>query len=197
MGQEWAATTPFLYFTDHEGALGRAVTEGRRREFAGRDRWEADNVPDPQAEETFRAAKLRWPELQQRSHAAMLALYRECLRQRNAWLNRETAARGHWEAGALERAIVLRYRGKTGPDRLVVSALHGPTRLALADDPLTRAPAHAAWKLAFDSDSVRYGASGSARQIVPEDVGGEEHPVLEHLKFEEPATVLLVAEQDK
>lgn len=199
MGQEWAATTPFLYFTDHEGALGRAVTEGRRREFAGRDRW-ADaeaGAPDPQAEETFRVSKLRWKELPQRAHAAMFALYRDCLRQRNAWLDREAAARGHWEAGTLERAIVLRYRGKSGPDRLVISALHGPTRLALADDPLTRPPAHHSWRLALDSDSARYGASGSARQIVPEDVGGDEHPMLEHLKFEEPATVLLVAEPDK
>lgn len=196
MGQEWAASTPFLYFTDHAGALGREVTEGRRREFA--DHWTAaENVPDPQAQETFLASKLRWKELGQRAPAAIFALYRECLRQRNAWLGREVTARGHWEAGTLERAIVLRYRGKTGPDRLVVSALHGPTRLALADDPLTRAPAHGSWKLEFDSDSARYGASGSARQIVPEDVGGAEHPILAHLKFEEPATVLLVAEQDK
>ena len=196
MGQEWAASTPFLFFTDHAGALGRDVTEGRRREFA--DHWTAaDNVPDPQVEETFRASKLRWPELEQRAHAAILKLYQECLRQRNAWLDRETAARGHWETGTLERAIVLRYHGKDGHDRLVVSALHGPTRLALADDPLTRPPPHRAWKLELDSDSSRYGASGSARQIVPEDVGGNDHPVLAHLKFDEPATVLLVAEQDK
>ena len=33
MGQEWTASTPFLYFTDHNEALGRLVTEGRRREF--------------------------------------------------------------------------------------------------------------------------------------------------------------------
>jgi maltooligosyltrehalose trehalohydrolase len=190
MGQEWAASTPFLYFTDHEGALGREVTAGRRREFAGR--WtEADNVPDPQSEETFFASKLRWRELEQRSHAAIFALYQECLRQRKTWLDRETAARGHWEAGTLERALVLRYRRKDGNDRLVVSVLHGPTRLALADDPLTRPPGHAAWRLAFDSDSARYGASGSARQIVPEDVGGDATPILDHLKFDEPATVLL------
>jgi maltooligosyltrehalose trehalohydrolase len=34
MGQEWGATSPFLYFTDHEPALGRAITRGRREEFA-------------------------------------------------------------------------------------------------------------------------------------------------------------------
>src|SRR5215468_995564 len=34
MGQEWAACSPFCYFTDHEPQLGRNVTEGRRKEFA-------------------------------------------------------------------------------------------------------------------------------------------------------------------
>jgi maltooligosyltrehalose trehalohydrolase len=34
MGDEFAARTPFLYFCDFEGELGRAVREGRRREFA-------------------------------------------------------------------------------------------------------------------------------------------------------------------
>ena len=35
MGQEWAASTPFQFFTDHGAELGRLVTEGRRAEFAG------------------------------------------------------------------------------------------------------------------------------------------------------------------
>ena len=33
MGQEWAASTPFHYFTDHDPELGRAVREGRAVEF--------------------------------------------------------------------------------------------------------------------------------------------------------------------
>ena len=34
-GEEWAASTPFQYFTDHaDPGLGKAVAEGRRREFA-------------------------------------------------------------------------------------------------------------------------------------------------------------------
>ena len=34
MGEEWAATTPFQFFTDfEEPELAKAVTEGRRREF--------------------------------------------------------------------------------------------------------------------------------------------------------------------
>jgi maltooligosyltrehalose trehalohydrolase len=74
-GEEWGASTPFLYFTDHtDGDLGRAVTEGRRREFAAFG-WEPEDVPDPQAEGTFDASRLRWDELGEAPHAELLAWY--------------------------------------------------------------------------------------------------------------------------
>ena len=61
-GEEWAASTPFLYFTDHDDPeLGEAVSEGRRREFAAFG-WSPEQVPDPQAPETFEASVLRWDE---------------------------------------------------------------------------------------------------------------------------------------
>ncbi|HEU0302613.1 MAG TPA: malto-oligosyltrehalose trehalohydrolase, partial [Longimicrobium sp.] len=57
MGQEWAASTPFQYFTDHPAELGKLVTEGRRREFgrfsAFADPAVRERIPDPQAASTF------------------------------------------------------------------------------------------------------------------------------------------------
>ena len=82
MGQEWAATTPFLYFTDHHDELGRAVTEGRRREFASFAAFAHAEIPDPQSSETFRASKLRWDELATPPHCYMLNLYKSLLRLR-------------------------------------------------------------------------------------------------------------------
>ena len=81
-GEEWAATSPFLYFTNHEDReLARSVTRGRRREFAAFG-WPAQDVPDPQALSTFEASKLRWDELDSADHAAMLSWYRDLLRLR-------------------------------------------------------------------------------------------------------------------
>jgi len=81
-GEEWGAATPFLYFTDHDSAwLGRAVTEGRRREFAAFG-WPSREVPDPQAATTFEASRLRWGELQNEPHATTLRWYRDLLRLR-------------------------------------------------------------------------------------------------------------------
>ena len=69
MGQEWAASSPFLYFTDHHDELGKGVTEGRRKEFADfsefRDPKTRKLIPDPQALTTFTDSKLIWTELGQ------------------------------------------------------------------------------------------------------------------------------------
>lgn len=87
MGEEWAASTPFLFFADFGPDLAQAVTDGRRREFAA---WPAfadaaarARIPDPQDPATMRASVLRWDERARPKHAAMLALYRELLALRH------------------------------------------------------------------------------------------------------------------
>ncbi|MEW6422339.1 MAG: malto-oligosyltrehalose trehalohydrolase, partial [Deinococcota bacterium] len=59
-GQEWAASAPFPFFSDHHGELGQLVSEGRKREFAHFEGFSGENVLDPQAEATFDLAKLDW-----------------------------------------------------------------------------------------------------------------------------------------
>jgi len=73
MGEEWGASTSFLYFCDFEGDLAQAVTAGRRREVASAD------IPDPAAHTTFEASVLRWEERYEPEHAAMLAWYARLL----------------------------------------------------------------------------------------------------------------------
>src|SRR5271157_2835029 len=61
MGQEWAASSPFLYFTDHHDELGKGVTEGRRKEFADfsdfKNTAKRSKIPNPQAVSTFKRSK--------------------------------------------------------------------------------------------------------------------------------------------
>ena len=81
-GEEWAASTPFQYFTGHEDReLGRAVAQGRRSEFASFG-WRSDDVPDPQATATFERSKLQWKELRRSPHAEMLTWYRALIHLR-------------------------------------------------------------------------------------------------------------------
>ena len=83
MGEEFGATTPFLYFCDFDPALASAVREGRQREFERfarfRDPGVAAAIPDPQAWSTFRQSKLDWASSQQSVHADCLTRYRELL----------------------------------------------------------------------------------------------------------------------
>jgi len=75
-GEEWSASTPFRYFTDHaDPELGRAISEGRRAEFAHFG-WDPARVPDPQDPATFEASRIDWSERDREPHAGMLAWYR-------------------------------------------------------------------------------------------------------------------------
>lgn len=86
MGQEWATVSPFFYFTDHPEELGRAVREGRAREFRQyadfTDPARLATIPDPQAESTFLASKLDRAERSREPHASTLRLHRALIRLR-------------------------------------------------------------------------------------------------------------------
>jgi maltooligosyltrehalose trehalohydrolase len=76
MGEEWAASTPFQFFTSHpEPELGKATAAGRIEEFAKMG-WDSAVVPDPQDPATFERSKLDWSELEGGRHAVLLDLYR-------------------------------------------------------------------------------------------------------------------------
>jgi maltooligosyltrehalose trehalohydrolase len=78
-GEEWGASTPFLYFTDHrEPELGEAVKRGRRKEFAAFG-WESEEIPDPQDEETFAQSRLNWEERQEENSRHMLAWHQSLI----------------------------------------------------------------------------------------------------------------------
>jgi maltooligosyltrehalose trehalohydrolase len=83
MGEEFAAATPFLFFCDFHDELADAVTEGRRREFAGFrefvDPAARAGIPDPNDPLTFDRCKLMWDCLDEPRHKASLEYYRSLL----------------------------------------------------------------------------------------------------------------------
>ncbi|WNM30987.1 malto-oligosyltrehalose trehalohydrolase [Streptomyces sp. Li-HN-5-11] len=79
MGEEWAAGTPWQFFTDHtDRELAEAVRQGRRREFAEHG-WAAEDVPDPQDAATRDRSCLDWAERERAPHARVLAWYRRLI----------------------------------------------------------------------------------------------------------------------
>jgi maltooligosyltrehalose trehalohydrolase len=78
-GEEWAASAPFQYFTDHESPeLAEAVRQGRRGEFVAFG-WKPEDVPDPQDPATFERSRLDWDELERAPHAEVLRWHRELI----------------------------------------------------------------------------------------------------------------------
>jgi len=90
MGDEFAASSPFLYFCDFGPELASAVAEGRRAEFgrfaAFADEAARARIPDPNAAETFQASKLRWRERGTRAHFAHLCKVQQLLDVRHRLL---------------------------------------------------------------------------------------------------------------
>ncbi|MFP5502075.1 MAG: DUF3459 domain-containing protein, partial [Candidatus Sericytochromatia bacterium] len=133
MGQEWAASTPFCFFSDHHGELGEAVSKGRLEEFkhfaAFRDPEARKRIPDPQAPGTFEASKLDWAERERDPHRNVFTAYRELL-----WLRREDpvithARRDELEAGAAGEVLWVRL-AHAGQARLVLVNFGDETRLS-------------------------------------------------------------------
>jgi maltooligosyltrehalose trehalohydrolase len=84
MGDEFAAGQPFLFFTSHHGELAQLVREGRRNEFAAfsafTDPHKREQIPDPNAPETFEASR---PTLNETGASAVSELYRQLLQIRH------------------------------------------------------------------------------------------------------------------
>jgi maltooligosyltrehalose trehalohydrolase len=88
MGEEFAASTPFLFFCDFHGDLAAAVTNGRRSEFARFAKFNSpdvrDSIPDPNDESTFQQSKLNWESVRGQMHKDWLHLHRELLALRQS-----------------------------------------------------------------------------------------------------------------
>jgi maltooligosyltrehalose trehalohydrolase len=154
MGQEWGATSPFLYFTDHPEELGKLVTEGRREEFghfsAFADPEVREKIPDPQAPETFESSKLRWEEREKGEHAGTLALYRELLRLRNGEPALRDRSRDGFSVEQVgERALALRRDGQGG-SLLVVVNFGGRLSTRL----------ESGWEVVLSTEEKRFGGAG-------------------------------------
>ncbi len=156
MGEEWGATTPFLFFTDFHDELADAVREGRRREFARfpafADPQARARIPDPNAVDTFTRSKLDWEEAAGAAGVAALAATRRLLDLRRREIVPLLAELvGAEVAGAGERAFTVRWRDGAGP-RLQLA-------VNLGDDVVPVAPAG---RLLFASEGVT-DVAGEAR----------------------------------
>ena len=164
-GQEFAASSPFVYFADHRPELAALVRKGRG-EFLGQFPSIAAPdvsacVPDPGEPATFEGCKLDLAERVR--HGETYALHRDLLTlRRDDPVFRAQGAHGIDGAVLGAEAFVLRFFGEDGDDRLLVVNLGGDLPLPVMPEPLLAPPEDARWTLAWATDDPRYGGCGAA-----------------------------------
>ena len=171
-GQEFAASSPFLYFADHKPELAAAVRQGRLTflsQFPSLALPETQaGVPDPDSPESFERCKLDFGERQR--NARSYALHRDLLR-----LRREDPVFRAQGAGSLDGAVlgpeafVLRFFGENAGDRLLLINLGRDLQLAPVPVPLLAPLTGLRWEMLWSSEDPRYGGSGAPP---PEDEEG-------------------------
>ena len=151
MGQEFGASTPFQYFTDHNPELGRLVTEGRRREFkafsAFADPATRERIPDPQAVSTFEASKLRLAETSSPPGPELIGWYAALLQLRRSDPVLLDQARERTEARALSADVLAVRRWHEGDERLLL--------VNFGDEPATVTQFGADWRVMLGLANAR------------------------------------------
>lgn len=163
-GQEFAASTPFLYFADHNPELAAQVVAGRAKfleqfpSIAHEDM--AKLIPHPEREDTFLRCKLDFEDREK--NAGVLQLHKDLLKLRKEDLLLGKAERGTFDGAVLgQSAFVLRCFGHNQDDRLLVINLGSHLHLDPAPEPLLAPPLGCVWALAWSSEDPRYGGSGT------------------------------------
>ena len=171
-GQEFAASSPFLFFADHKNELAEMVAKGRcefLHQFSSlRDDRMLPVFARPDDRQTFERCKLDFTERQ--SHAGAYQLTKDLLK-----LRRTDAAFRAQQFRGVDGAVlgsccfVLRYFEAGGADRLLLVNLGRDLCLPIVPEPLLAPPAGMQWQTLLSTEEPQYDGLGSARVITEEE----------------------------
>jgi maltooligosyltrehalose trehalohydrolase len=164
-GQEFAASSPFLFFAHHDTELAKLVREGRATfltQFPSLALPETQRLlDDPGSPSTFESCKLDFSEREK--HAAAYALHRDLIALRRT----DPAFRSAQRAGNVdgfvlnEQAFALRVFGEEAGDRLLIVNLGRQLHFDTISDPLFAPPEGAAWQKLWSTSDAVYGGDGT------------------------------------
>src|SRR5947208_13404339 len=163
-GEEFGASSPFLYFSEvGDEKLREAVKKGRFEFLAQFPSAASEDVQAtlavPYEIETFRRCKLDWNEREK--NGALSNLHRDLIK-----LRREDSRLCRQSKGGIDGAVlrsesfVLRCFGEANDDRLLVVNLGSREELTPVPEPLLAPPADCTWEILWTSESRRYGGPG-------------------------------------
>jgi maltooligosyltrehalose trehalohydrolase len=164
-GQEFAASSPFYFFADHNPDLAKLVRKGRAEFLKQFPSLHSPDIQkcfaDPASVQTFERCKLDFAERQR--HAEVYQMHRDLLK-----LRREDPVFRAQRPGGVDGAVlgpeafVLRFFGVDGDDRLLLVNLGTDLHLEPAPEPLLAPPEGRVWDLLWSSESAVCGGGGTA-----------------------------------
>ncbi len=168
MGQEWGASTPFHFFTDHGPRLGARITEGRRNEFASwpglRSAASRARIPDPQSPDTFVASRLDWDEPTSEPFASLLRYYRALIDLRRKEPALRAIEGATFSCSVVDRHALVLTREAEGVTPLVaVFVFDGAMRVDLAR---LKLPAARRWSTTLTSEDPGFTRDPRPMRIV-------------------------------
>jgi maltooligosyltrehalose trehalohydrolase len=164
-GQEFSASTPFLYFADNTGEQAGIVANGRLRflsQFPTLATSEAkSHVAEPADRSTFERCRLNLSERE--THSQSYALHRDllCLRREEPLFSRQRA--DLLDGATLgSDCLIVRYFGDIdAEDRLLIVNLGNDLRYSPAPQALLAPPAEHQWDILWSTNRVEYGGVGT------------------------------------
>ena len=183
-GDEFAASTPFLYFADHNAELAPLVQKGRREFLTQFPRVALPEMQalltDPENLKSFESCKLNWSERE--THSELYLLHRDLIRLRREDEVLRAPKRGSYDGAVLgAEAFVLRFFHEELGDRLLIVNLGRDLSLDPAPEPLLAPPEDKCWQVHWSSEDPKYGGLGA----IPPDTE-------ENWRFPGHAAMLLV-----
>lgn len=166
MGQEWAASTPFQFFTDfHDQNAIRGVVVGRPKDMDHLYPGLGNQSPNPQELSTFQRSKLHWQEKNKPAHAGIFQLYRDLLQMRKDLPALQKRERKDFSVAMIgTNAFALRRNGPTPQDTvLIIFNLRGRLRYNLMENVVTAPPFEHVWKIHLDSEESKYSGRADTR----------------------------------
>jgi len=166
-GQEFAASSTFHYFADHNADLNKLIRQGRLKElsqFPSNAQPDMQScMPNPSSLETFERCKIDWSQRERGFHAQVCLMHKVLLelRRKDPVFDR-VQRRGDIDGAVLGNdAFVLRFFDEKGADRLLVINLGTDLHLEIIPEPLLAAPTGMRWDIIFCTEEARFGGSGS------------------------------------
>ncbi len=166
-GQEFSASSPFLYFADLAGKDAEGVAQGRIKFLSQFPSLNTDEVrralADPANRSTFERSKLDWA--QRERHERSYEFHKDLLTLRREDPVFRCQRSDQIEAAALGAdCLAVRYFGdvdEAGSDRLLLVNFGRQFCYSPSPEPLLAPPSRCQWKPLWTSENVRYGAQST------------------------------------